>query len=145
MTKEMFLREMSRKLHQLPEKEVKQRLSYYEEMLDDMIEDGIAEEEAVAKLGNINEIVEEILCEQPLPTLVKNRVRPKRLDGCCCHCGNFGGSALDSIIVCSCFDCWSRCTGNWGSNFITVRSSTSFCVHWGAYCDSRFLFVHCKW
>lgn len=77
MTKEMFLREMSGKLHQLPEKEVKQQLSYYEEMLEDMIEDGIAEEEAVAKIGNINEIVEEILCEQPLPALVKNRMRPK--------------------------------------------------------------------
>ena len=77
MTKEIFLRELSRKLHQLPEKEVEQRLSYYEEMLDDMKEDGISEEEAVAKLGNINEIAEEILCEQPLPAMVKNRVRPK--------------------------------------------------------------------
>ncbi len=77
MTKEIFLHELSLKLYQLPEREVKQRLSYYEEMLDDMIEDGIVEEDAVAKLGNITEIAEDILCEQPLPTLVKNRVRPK--------------------------------------------------------------------
>lgn len=77
MTKEMFLRELARKLRQLPDKEVKQQLSYYEELLNDMMEDGIIEEDAVAKLGNINEIVEEILCEQPLPILVKNRVRPK--------------------------------------------------------------------
>ncbi len=77
MSKEMFLRELARKLHRLPETEVKQRVSYYEELLDDMIEDGIPEAKAVARLGDINEIAKEILCEQPLPTLVKNRVRPK--------------------------------------------------------------------
>lgn len=77
MTKEVFLRELGRKLHQLSDKEVKERLSYYEELLNDMMEDGMDEEDAVAKLGNINEIAAEILREQPLPTLVKYRVRPK--------------------------------------------------------------------
>ncbi len=77
MTKEVFLRELSRKLHPLSDIEAKQRLSYYEELLDDMMEDGIQEEAAVAKLGDVNEVAEEILREQPLPTLVKNRVRPK--------------------------------------------------------------------
>lgn len=77
MTKEVFLRELGRKLRQLSDKEVKQQLSYYEELLNDMMEDGMDEENAVAKLGDINEIATEILREQPLPTLVKNRVRPK--------------------------------------------------------------------
>lgn len=77
MTKEMFLRELSRKLHQLPEKELKQQLSYYEELLNDMMEDGITEEDAIYKLGDIQEIVEEILQEQPITTLVKAKVRPR--------------------------------------------------------------------
>lgn len=77
MTKEMFLRELSRKLHQLPEKELKQQLSYYEELLNDMMEDGITEEDAIYKLGDIQEIVEEILQEQPITTLVKTKVRPR--------------------------------------------------------------------
>lgn len=78
MTKEIFLNELANKLHQLPQKEVKQHLSYYEELLNDMLEDGISQEDAVAKLGNINEIAQEILCEQPISVLVKNRVRPKK-------------------------------------------------------------------
>lgn len=77
MTKEMFLGELSRKLHQLPDKELKQQLSYYEELLNDMMEDGITEEDAIYKLGDIQEIVEEILQEQPITTLVRNKVRPR--------------------------------------------------------------------
>ncbi len=77
MTKELFLRELARRLHPLSDEEKAERLSYYEELLDDMIEDGISEEDAVAKLGDVHTIAEEILQEQPLPTLVKNRVRPK--------------------------------------------------------------------
>lgn len=41
MTKEVFLRELGRKLRQLSDKEVKQQLSYYEELLNDMMEDGM--------------------------------------------------------------------------------------------------------
>ncbi len=77
MTKAMFLKELACRLRQLPDKEVKQQLSYYEELLNDMMEDEILEEDAVAKLGDVNKIAEEILREQPLPILVKNRARPK--------------------------------------------------------------------
>lgn len=77
MTKEVFLQELAHKLHQLPDQEAKQQLAYYEEFLDDMMEDGIAESDAVAKLGDINAIAADIMREQPLTTLVKNRVRPK--------------------------------------------------------------------
>ena len=77
MTKEVFLRELERGLHQLPPDEINRRKAYYEELLADMMEDGISEEYAVAKLGNLPEIIDEILRDTPLPTLVKNRLRPK--------------------------------------------------------------------
>lgn len=77
MTKEVFLRELERGLHQLPPDEINRRKAYYEELLADMMEDGISEEDAVAKLGNLPEIIDEILRDTPLPTLVKNRLRPK--------------------------------------------------------------------
>ena len=77
MNKEQFLQELTRKLHQLPPEEVERQRAYYEELLADMIEDGMCEEDAVAKLGDILEIVQTILQDTPLPTLVKTRLRPK--------------------------------------------------------------------
>ncbi len=77
MTKEVFLRELEAGLHQLPADEVQRRKAYYEELIADMMEDGISEENAVAKLGDLSEIVDEILKDTPLPTLVKTKLRPK--------------------------------------------------------------------
>lgn len=77
MNKEQFLQELTKRLHQLPPEEVERQLAYYEELLADMTEDGMCEEEAVAKLGDPAEIVKSILQDTPLPTLVKTRIRPK--------------------------------------------------------------------
>lgn len=77
MNKEQFLQELARKLHQLPPEEVERQCAYYEELLADMVEDGMREEDAVAKLGDISDIVRNILQDTPLPTLVKTRIRPK--------------------------------------------------------------------
>lgn len=77
MNKEPFLQELTRKLHQLPPEEVARQRAYYEELLADMVEDGMSEEDAVAKLGDPDEIVKNILQNTPLPTLVKTRIRPK--------------------------------------------------------------------
>ncbi len=78
MTKEVFLRELARGLQQLPAEEVQRQKAYYAEMLEDMMEDGIPEEDAVAKLGDVSGIVEEILQDTPLPVLVKSKIRPKK-------------------------------------------------------------------
>lgn len=77
MTKERFLQELTRRLRQLPPDEVERQRAYYEELLADMMEDGMEEEAAVEKLGDISEIVEEILRDTPLPTLVKTKFKPR--------------------------------------------------------------------
>lgn len=77
MNKEEFLQELTRKLHQLPPEEIERQRAYYEELLADMMEDGMCEEDAVAKLGDLSDIVQNILQDMPLPTLVKTRFRPK--------------------------------------------------------------------
>ena len=46
--------------------------------LDDRIEDGLSEEEAVAEVGTPEEIAQQILSEIPLSMLVKEKMRPKR-------------------------------------------------------------------
>ena len=76
MNKSEFLRILRQCLGQLPAEEREQNIAYYEELFSDMLEEGMSEEEAAAHLGDPEQIAREILAEQPLPRLVKSRVRP---------------------------------------------------------------------
>ena len=77
MTKVEFLHRLEAGLSQLPEGERRQQLEYYEEMLDDRMEDGMSEEEAVASLGQPGAVSAEILQNMPLGKLMGTRVRPR--------------------------------------------------------------------
>ena len=77
MTKADFLQLLERALSQLSEEERRANLEYYSELLDDMLEEGMTEAEATAKLGSPAAIAESILQEMPLSKLVSTRVKPK--------------------------------------------------------------------
>lgn len=74
MNKTAFLKELCKQLKQLPKAERQQYMDYYEEMLDDRMEEGISEEQAVTALGNIDEITAQILAETPVKPSRKFRV-----------------------------------------------------------------------
>ena len=78
MYREEFLNELSAKLAGLPKEEVEERLSFYGEMIDDRMEDGVPESEAVAQIGTPEEIAEQIMSEIPLTRLVKEKVADRR-------------------------------------------------------------------
>ena len=77
MTKADFLRLLERALMQLSEEERQKNLEYYSELLDDMMEEGMTEAEATAKLGSPNQIAQNILQEMPLSKLVSTRMKPR--------------------------------------------------------------------
>ena len=77
MTKADFLQLLERALAQLPEEERRANLEYYSELLDDMLEEGMTEAEATAKLGSPSQIAQSILQEVPLGKLVSTRMKPK--------------------------------------------------------------------
>ena len=79
MTKEDFLYALQNSLSDLPPEDVDQSLEYYMEMIDDCMEDGMTEEEAVAQLGSLSEIAERIRLDMPLPTLVRARTGSRPL------------------------------------------------------------------
>lgn len=81
MNKQEFLSELGRRLSGLPEEDVAERLGFYGEMIDDRIEEGLSEQEAVAGVGFVDEIVSQIVGEYPLLSLVKEKVKPKRTLG----------------------------------------------------------------
>lgn len=65
MTKLEFLFALRDKLSGLPHKEVEERLNFYSEMIEDRMEEGLSEEDAVSAVGNIDEIAAHILSENP--------------------------------------------------------------------------------
>ena len=75
MNKEEFLRALEKRLDALPESEREKSLAFYAEMIDDMTEDGCTEEEAVARLGSVEKIAEDILLDAPISALVKARTK----------------------------------------------------------------------
>ena len=77
MNKELFLRILQRELAEYTQDEIQKSLSFYSEMIDDRVEDGMTEEEAVKSLGSIEEIVEQIKMELPITTLVKQSAKQK--------------------------------------------------------------------
>lgn len=65
MNKEQFLRNLRRMLRRLPPDELERILAYYREMIEDKVENGQAEEEAVRGLGDIRLLAQKILAENP--------------------------------------------------------------------------------
>lgn len=78
MTKNEFLNELRQGLCGFSEVDIQKSVEFYEEMIDDRIEDGMTEEEAVADIGNVRDVVSQILIEMPLPKLVKAKVKKSR-------------------------------------------------------------------
>ena len=78
MGKAEFMETLRKRLAGLPQAEIEERLAFYNEMIDDRIEDGLTEEEAVAEVGPVEDVVNQIMSEIPLTALVREKVRPKR-------------------------------------------------------------------
>ncbi len=79
MTKHDFLGELLKRLSALPQAEQEKAYAFYAEILDDSMEDGMTEEQAVDKLGSVDEIASHIVAETPLSVLLKTRAgRGKR-------------------------------------------------------------------
>ena len=78
MNKVEFLEMLKVRLQDLPQDEIDRSVMFYDEMIEDRKEDGMSEEEAVTALGNIDAIVEQIMLDRPLPTLMREKIRPKR-------------------------------------------------------------------
>ena len=63
MTKMQFLLTLNEKLSSLPKEEAEERLTFYAEMIEDRMEEGLTEEEAVAAVGNVDDIAAQLTSE----------------------------------------------------------------------------------
>ncbi len=78
MTKHEFLSELRQRLSGLPEEDIQKSVDYYSEIIEDRMEDGISEEQAVEAMGSAAKIANQILMDTPLPKLVKAKAKTNR-------------------------------------------------------------------
>jgi uncharacterized membrane protein len=60
-----FLAQLRAALSRLPQAEIEQSLAFYAEIIDDRIEDGMSEHDAVAQLGSVEQIAAQIIADAP--------------------------------------------------------------------------------
>ncbi len=75
MTKQQFMDLLQFRLQQMPAQELADILAFYEESIQDRMEEGLTEEEAVAQMGDFEELVANILTDLPMHTLLTNRIK----------------------------------------------------------------------
>ncbi|MBE6701023.1 MAG: DUF1700 domain-containing protein [Ruminococcaceae bacterium] len=78
MNKKEFLLELQKGLSCLPSKDVEERINFYSEIIDDRMEEGLTECEAVGEIGEVQDIVTQILADTPPTKLVKENVKKNR-------------------------------------------------------------------
>ncbi|MBP5295383.1 MAG: DUF1700 domain-containing protein [Lachnospiraceae bacterium] len=78
MNKETFLAELRNALRGFPEEDIEERVAFYSEMIDDRMEEGLTEEEAIAQTGAIQNIVSQTIADTPLHKLVKENARTRK-------------------------------------------------------------------
>ncbi|MBO5870155.1 MAG: DUF1700 domain-containing protein [Clostridia bacterium] len=78
MTKQEFLSELREGLSGLPREDIEERVNFYSEMIDDRIEEGLSETDAVLEIGTVESVVSHIIEDISLSKLVKEKIKPNR-------------------------------------------------------------------
>lgn len=78
MSKQEFLAQLRNGLSGLPQEDIDERISFFNEMIEDRMDEGLTEEEAVMAAGSVEEIVEQTVAAIPFAKIAKERIKPKR-------------------------------------------------------------------
>lgn len=78
MKKSEFLSELESRLSGLPQKDIEERIEFYSEAIDDRMEEGKSEEDAVRDIGTVDEVVNQIASDTPLVKLVSKKMKNNR-------------------------------------------------------------------
>lgn len=73
MKKKEFLMELRQSIKGLPKDEIEEKVEFYSEMIDDYMEDGLSEEEAVYKVGGVDDAVKNVAKETSFAKIVKHK------------------------------------------------------------------------
>jgi len=77
MNKNEYIDELRKRLSHLPQKDAEERLAFYSEIIDDRIEEGVSEEEAILGIGKVDDLAEKIVADFPLAKETKDKRKLK--------------------------------------------------------------------
>jgi len=78
MNKEQFINDLKSRLKYMPDADAGRSVDYYSEMIDDCIEGGMSEEDAVKSMGAVEEIAGQILAECDEPPKKTGKIKSGR-------------------------------------------------------------------
>ncbi len=78
MGKQAFLAQLRKGLSGLPQDDIEERLTFYSEMIDDRMEEGLSEEAAVCEIGNIDALISQIVADTPPAKSANEKRLPKK-------------------------------------------------------------------
>ena len=78
MDKKEFFAQLRKGLSGLPKADIEEHLTFYGEMIDDRMEEGLSEEDGVAAIGTVDHIVTQAVAYTPLTKIAKERILPKK-------------------------------------------------------------------
>lgn len=78
MIKQDFLAQLRQGLSGLPQDDIEEHLAFYSEMIEDHIEEGLSEDDAVSAIGSVDEIVAQVVADIPFTKIARERIKSKR-------------------------------------------------------------------
>lgn len=63
MNKQEFLMRLRKGLSHMPQEDIEERLTFYSEMIDDRMEEGLSEEDAVLAVGSVDDIISQLTAD----------------------------------------------------------------------------------
>lgn len=78
MTKLQFILELRDKISSMPKADIEERLTFYSEMIDDRMEEGLSEAQAVEEIGSVDEIAKQIIDDAANNNFQKEPAKLKR-------------------------------------------------------------------
>ena len=78
MTKAEYLSALENRLRGLPTDDVREHISFYSEMIEDRIEEGLTEGDAIREIGDVKKVASQIIADIPLMRIAKEKLKPKR-------------------------------------------------------------------
>ena len=81
MSRDAFIGELRHRMAGLPQEAVDRTVEYYSELIADSVEDGLTEEEAVARLEPMDQIVANVVKDTPLTQIVETRLQESKKKG----------------------------------------------------------------
>lgn len=80
-SKEKYLSAIKSALSHLSREDVKERIAFYSEMIDDRVEDGLTEDEAIREIGSVRCVVDQITAELAARPTTARAKKPRQRRG----------------------------------------------------------------